>query len=276
MLSAAGHAAGWPFVAGGAQVLTDALVAVLRGHGGTLETGRRVRSLDELPEARAILLDLTPRQVLAVTGDRLPSRYRSALGRYRYGPAAFKIDYALAAPIPWTADACRRAGTVHLGGPLGEIAAAERDAWAGVPPERPFVLVAQPSLFDPSRAPAGKHTAWAYCHVPHGCTVDMTAALEGQIERFAPGFRERVIARRVRSPAELEAGNANLVGGDVSGGANDARQIFARPVVRFDPYATPVPGLYLCSASTPPGGGVHGMCGHLAARSALQFLRSAG
>jgi phytoene dehydrogenase-like protein len=272
MLTAAAHAVGWPFVAGGAQALTDALVAVLRAHGGMLETGRHVRSLDELPDARAILLDLTPRQVLAVAGGRLPSRYRAALGRYRYGPAAFKIDYALKAPIPWTAEACRRAGTVHLGGPLDEIAAAERNTWAGVPPERPFVLVAQPSLFDPSRAPAGKHTAWAYCHVPHACQVDMTAALERQIERFAPGFRDVVLARRTRSPAELEAGNANLVGGDLSGGANDARQIFARPVFRFDPYATPVPGLYLCSSSTPPGAGVHGMCGHLAARSALRFL----
>jgi phytoene dehydrogenase-like protein len=274
VLSAAAHAVGWPFAAGGAQTLTDALVAVLRAHGGTLETGRRVNGLDELPEARAILLDLSPRQVLAVAGDRLPPRYRAALARYRFGPGAFKIDYALAAPIPWTAEACRRAGTVHLGGSLAEIAAAESESWAGVPPERPFVLVAQPSLFDATRAPPGQHTAWAYCHVPHACPVDMTGPLERQIERFAPGFRDRVLARRIRSPADLEAGNANLVGGDLNGGANDARQIFIRPTLRYDPYSTPVPGLYLCSASTPPGGGVHGMCGHLAARSALRFLEA--
>jgi phytoene dehydrogenase-like protein len=272
VLGATAHAAGWPFAAGGAQTLTDALVAVLRAHGGSLQTGHRVRALDELPGSRAILLDLTPRQVLAVAGDRLPPRYRTALGRYRYGPGAFKIDYALDAPIPWRADVCRQAGTVHLGGTLEEIAAAEHACWAGIPPEHPFTLVAQPSLFDPTRAPAGKHTAWAYCHVPHGCPVDMTGALEQQIERFAPGFRDCVSARHVRSPAELEAGNANLVGGDLNGGANDARQIFARPLMRLDPYATAVPGLFLCSSSTPPGGGVHGMCGHLAARSALRFL----
>jgi phytoene dehydrogenase-like protein len=276
VLGAAAHVAGWPFAGGGAQRLTDALVAVLRAHGGTLETGRRVRALAELPEAKVVLLDLTPRQVLAVTGERLPARYRAALGRYRYGPAAFKIDYALDGPIPWTADACRRAGIVHAGGTLAEIAAAEKACWAGEVAERPFVLVAQPSLFDPTRAPAGKHTAWAYCHVPHGCPADMTAALERQIERFAPGFRQRVLARHVRGPAELEAGNANLVGGDLNGGANDARQIIARPTFRYDPYATPVAGLYLCSASTPPGGGVHGMCGHLAARSALRFLARSG
>jgi phytoene dehydrogenase-like protein len=272
VLGAAAHTAGWPFAAGGAQTLADALVAELRARGGALETGRTVRSLDELPPSRAVLLDLTPRQVLAVAGGRLPDRYREALASYRYGPAAFKIDYALDGPIPWTAEACRRAGTIHLGGPLEEIASAEAACWEGRIPERPFVLVAQPSLFDPSRAPAGKHTAWAYCHVPHACSADMTAALEGQLERFAPGFGARVLARRVRGPAALEAGNANLVGGDLNGGANDAWQIFARPTLRFDPYRTPVRGLFLCSSSTPPGGGVHGMCGHLAARSALRFL----
>jgi phytoene dehydrogenase-like protein len=276
VLGATAHTVGWPFAASGAQAITDALVAVLRAHGGTLETGHRVGSLDELPAAAVVLLDLTPRQVLAVAGERLPARYRAALAAYRYGPAAFKIDYALDAPIPWTAAACRRAGTVHLGGSLDEIAAAERQAWAGEPPERPFVLVAQPSLFDPSRAPAGRHTAWAYAHVPQGCALDMTDRLEAQIERFAPGFLSRVTARRVRGPLELEAGNANLVGGDVNGGANHARQILARPVLRYDPYSTPVPGLYLCSASTPPGGGVHGMCGHLAARSALRYLGRRG
>jgi phytoene dehydrogenase-like protein len=274
VMAATAHARGWPFVGGGAQALADALAAELRAHGGAIETGRRVRALADLPEARAQLLDVTPRQLLAIAGDRLPARYRAALGRFRHGPAAFKVDYALDAPIPWSAAACRRAGVVHLGGTFEEIAAAEAEAWNGTVPGRPFVLVAQPSLFDPSRAPAGKHTAWAYAHVPHGTTDDVTTALEAQLERFAPGFLTRVLARSVRGPAQLEAGNANLVGGDITGGAQDFRQLWARPVARWNPYATPVPGLYLCSASTPPGGGVHGMCGHLAARAALRWLEA--
>jgi phytoene dehydrogenase-like protein len=272
VLGAAAHVVGWPFVAGGAQSLTSALIGVLRAHGGRLETARRVSNLDELPDSRAILLDLTPRQILSVAGSRLPDRYRRALAAYRYGPAAFKIDYALEGPIPWTAEPCRRAGVVHLGGPLSEIAAAERQAWQGAPPDKPFVLVAQASLFDPSRAPAGKHTAWTYCHIPHALPDDMTAPLERQLERFAPGFSHLVLARNVRGPVALEASNANLIGGDINGGTLAGRQLFARPTLRLDPYRTPVPGLFICSSSTPPGGGVHGMCGHLAAKSALRFL----
>jgi phytoene dehydrogenase-like protein len=276
VLAAAGHAAGWPFAAGGAQKLAEAFAGVLRAAGGTIETGRRVQSLDDLPPARAVLFDVTPRQLLAIAGERLSRRYRRALERYRYGPGSFKIDYALDGPVPWTAEACRRAGTVHLGGSLDEIATAERQAWEGVVPERPFVLAAQPSLFDPTRAPPGKHVLWAYCHLPHGSDADMTGAIEAQIERFAPGFRGRVLARAVRGPRQLEAGNANIVGGDIAGGASDLGQILGRPMLRLDPYRTGAPGIFLCSSSTPPGGGVHGMCGHLAARSALRWLKKKG
>ena len=217
-----------------------------------------------------MLLDLTPRQILRLSGTRLPDGYRHRLERYRYGPAAFKIDYALDGPVPWTAVDCRRAGTVHLGGTMDEIAAAEAAVWRGENPERPFVLVAQQSLFDPSRAPTGKHTLWAYCHVPNGSTQDMTGRIEAQIERFAPGFGERVLARCVHDPAGFEAYNANYVGGDIIGGVQDWRQFFTRPVPRIVPYTTPVQGLYICSSSTPPGGGVHGMCGYFAARAALR------
>ena len=263
------HVAGWPFPRGGSQRIVDALVAYLRSLGGAIETGAPVSSLRELPPARDVLLDLTPRQVLAVAGDRLPPRYRRALRRYRYGPAAFKVDYALAAPVPWTAADCGRAATVHVGGTLDEISASERAVWRGAPPERPFVLVAQQSLFDPTRAPEGKHTLWAYCHVPNGSTFDMTERIEQQLERFAPGFRDVVLARAVRTPAENERENANLVGGDINGGVQDLRQLLARPVLRPAPYRTPLRGVYVCSASTPPGGGVHGMCGYNAARLAL-------
>jgi phytoene dehydrogenase-like protein len=211
--------------------------------------------------------------VLSIAGDRLPGPYRRALAAFRYGPGAFKVDYALSAPIPWRAPECARAGTVHLGGTLEEIAAAERDVAAGLLPARPFLLVAQPTLFDPSRAPAGRHVAWAYCHVPHGFRGDATAALEAQLERFAPGFRDVVLARAVRGPAALERDDANLVGGDVGGGENSLRQTVFRPVRRAVPWSTPVPGLWICSASTPPGGGVHGMCGHLAARAVLRAGR---
>jgi phytoene dehydrogenase-like protein len=273
VLGAAAHAVGWPFVRGGAQQFTDALVAIFESHGGTLLTGHRVSALKDVPPARATLFDLTPRQLLAVAGDSLPAGYRRKLAAYRYGAAAFKVDYALSSPIPWTAEGCRRAGVVHLGGTLAEIAAAERHVWAGEVPERPFVLVAQPSLFDPTRAPAGQHTAWAYCHVPHACGADMVGRLEAQIERFAPGFGACVLQRHVRSPTDLEAGNANLVGGDINGGVQDLRQFVSRPAARLDPYTTPAPGIFICSSSTPPGGGVHGMCGHLAALSALDRLR---
>jgi len=273
VLAASAHAEGWPFARGGSRSLVDALARILRDLGGRIETDRRVVSLDDLPRARAALLDLTPRQILAIAGPRLTPSYRRKLAAFRYGPAAYKIDYALSAPIPWSAEPCRRAGVVHLGGDLEEIALAAREAWDGTIPERPFVLVAQPTIFDPSRAPSGRHTAWAYAHVPHACEVDLAESLEERIERFAPGFRSRVLARSVRSPRELERRNANLVGGDINGGAQHPAQLFARPVSWIDPYATSIAGLFLCSSSTPPGGGVHGMCGHLAALRALRELR---
>jgi phytoene dehydrogenase-like protein len=269
VLGLLGHAVGWPVARGGSQRLADGLAAHLRSLGGAIETGRRVASLNELPPARAVLLDVTPRQVLALAGDRLPRRYARALAGYRYGPGAFKLDYALDGPMPWRAPECARAATVHLGGTLAELVASEEAVGRGRVAEAPFVLVAQQSLFDATRAPAEKHTLWAYCHVPNGWDGDATDAIERQLERFAPGFRARVLARAVHAPADLERYSENYVGGDVNGGLQDARQLFGRPVPRLVPYSTPVPGLYLCSSSTPPGGGVHGMCGVLAARAAL-------
>jgi phytoene dehydrogenase-like protein len=272
VLGALAHAVGWVMPRGGAQRISDALAAHLRSLGGEIITGTPVRSLDELPPARAVLCDLSPRPLLRIAGERLPQAYRRKLERYRYGMAAFKVDWALDAPIPWRAEACARAGTVHLGGTLEEIARCEREVWEGRPSDRPYVLLVQPTLFDPSRAPAGKHTVWAYCHVPNGSTTDMLSRIEQQIERFAPGFRDRVLARSIMAPADLERTNANLVGGDIAMGASTLRQLFARPTWRW--YATPSRGLYICSASTPPGVGVHGMCGYHAAQLALkQVLR---
>jgi len=275
MLGVAGHAVGWPMPRGGSRKIADALASILRQAGGEIETGRRVDSLARLPPSPVVLLDVTPRQVLAIAGDRLPGRYKRWLGRYRYGMGVFKIDWALAGPIPWRAEACRRAGTVHIGGTLEEIAAAERQTWAGEHPERPFVLLAQPTMFDPSRAPVGKHIGWAYCHVPHASTLDMTERIESQVERFAPGFRDLILARHMMSPAAMEKYNANYVGGDINGGVADLGQLFGRPVLRLDPYATPAEGIYICSSATPPAGGVHGLCGYFAARSALRFLEKA-
>jgi phytoene dehydrogenase-like protein len=263
------HSVGWPFPRGGAQQIANALARYLRTLGGDIVAGVRVDTLDALPPARAVLLDVTPRQLLRIAGQRLPPTYRHRLERYRYGPGAFKVDWALDGPIPWRATECGRAGTVHLGGTLAEIAAGERAVWQGAHPDQPFVLVAQQSLFDPTRAPAGRHTAWAYCHVPHGSALDITGRIEAQIERFAPGFRDRVLGRSVMAPADLERYNANYIGGDINGGTQDIRQLFTRPVARLVPYSTPAPGLYICSSSTPPGGGVHGMCGYFAARAAL-------
>jgi phytoene dehydrogenase-like protein len=268
-----GHAVGWPFPRGGAAALTEAMGRYLGSLGGEIVTGWPVATVAELPPAAVVLLDITPRQVLQLAGDRLTPLYRRQLASYRYGPGVFKVDWALDAPIPWRAQACERAGTVHLGGTLTEIAAAERMVWEGRIPERPFVLLAQPSLFDPTRAPVGKHTAWAYCHVPHGSSVDMTERIENQIERYAPGFRSRILARSTISPAALQAYNPNDIGGDISGGVTDLRQFYTRPTVRLDPYSTSARGLYICSSSTPPGGGVHGMCGYFAARSALRHAR---
>ncbi|MGA3212663.1 MAG: NAD(P)/FAD-dependent oxidoreductase [Terriglobales bacterium] len=271
ILAGAAHGAGWPFPRGGAQRITDALASYLRSLGGSVVTGTKVGSLNELPPASAVICDITPRQLLRIAGERLPEQFRRKLGSFRYGPGVFKVDWALDGPIPWTAAECSRAGTVHLGGTMSEIAACERAVSVGKTPNRPFVLLSQPSLFDPTRAPAGAHTAWAYCHVPNGSSADMLEPLEAQVERFAPGFRRRVIGRSVMSPAKLEQQNANLVGGDITGGAADLRQLFFRPTAQL--YSTPVPGLFLCSASTPPGGGVHGMCGFYAAQRALKYLR---
>jgi len=272
VLGLTGHALGWPLARGGSQAITDALVRRLEASGGRVRTGAHVTRLDDLPPARAILADVTPRQLVAMAGSRLRGRYRRRLERYRYGPGIFKIDAALDGPVPWRAEACRRAATVHVGGTLEEIAESERAAWDGRQHERPFVLVAQQSLFDPTRAPAGRHTLWAYCHVPNGSTADRTEAILGQIERFAPGLRDRILSMSVRGPAALEAYDANYVGGDINGGSQGFDQLFGRPAWRIDPYSTPDPGLFLCSSATPPGGGVHGMCGHLAARSALRRM----
>lgn len=270
VLAAAGHSVGWPIPRGGSQHIANALASYLRSLGGEIVTGARVDSIDELPAARMVLCDVSPAALLRLAGTRLTAGYRRALGRYRYGLGAFKVDYAMSAPVPWTAAACTRAGTVHLGGTLSEVEASEREAWEGKPPLEPFVLLAQPSLFDSTRAPKGTHTVWAYCHVPNGSDVDMTERIEQQIERFAPGFTQRVIARSVRPPAVMERENANLVGGDINGGVQDLRQLFLRPTRHT--YSTSAPGLYICSASTPPGGGVHGMCGYHAARQALADL----
>jgi phytoene dehydrogenase-like protein len=270
VLAAAAHAGGWPVAAGGSQAISDALASYLRALGGEIATGERVASLDALPRARVVLLAVTPRQLLALAGDRLPAGYRRALASYRYGPGAFKVDWALDGPVPWRDADCARAGTVHLGGRLEEIVASEAAVWRGEHPARPFVLLAQPSRVDPSRAPAGREALWGYCHVPNGSTVDVLPHIEAQIERFAPGFRDRILARHVAGPRALEAADANLVGGDISGGANTLWQLFSRPVARWVPYGTPIRGVYLCSASTPPGGGVHGMCGYRAAALALR------
>lgn len=270
VLGITGHAVGWPIAKGGAQSLANALASYLRSLGGEIFPNERVGSLDQLPSSRVILCDLTPCQLLKIAGARLSPRYRWKLARYRYGMGAFKIDYALSAPVPWKAQECTRAATVHVGGELREIAASELAAWRGEHAEKPFALVVQPSLFDPSRAPANQHTLWVYCHVPNRSAFDMTDRIEAQIERFAPGFREAIIARRIAPPAELERRNANLVGGDINGGAANLAQLFLRPTCRL--YSTSHKGLYLCSASTPPGGGVHGMCGYFAARRALRDL----
>jgi phytoene dehydrogenase-like protein len=270
VLAVTGHVAGWPIARGGSRSIAHALAAHLEALGGVIETGAPVLNIDELPPARATLLNLTPRQVVRIAGHRLPAGYRRRLERYEYGVGTFKIDWALAGPVPWVAEACARAMTVHLGAPYAEIEAAEAAPWRDTVPERPFTLFSQPTLFDASRAPAGQHTAWAYCHVPQGSTVDMTERIEAQVERFAPGFRDLILDRYILDPATIEEHNANMIGGDINGGMQHFRQLLFRPVPRWDPYATPVRGLYLCSSSTPPGGAVHGMCGWHAARSALR------
>jgi phytoene dehydrogenase-like protein len=271
LMAVPAHAVGWPIPRGGAQSLTNALCSLLATLGGTVSTSSRVQSLSALEKYDLFLCDLTPRQLVEVCGEKLSDDYKRRLSRYRYGSGVFKVDYALKAPIPWKAADCLRAATVHLGGSFEDIAASEKAVRNGQPAERPFVLLAQPSLFDSSRAPAGKHTAWAYCHVPNGCQVDMLERVENQIERFAPAFRERVLARGVLAPSDLQRLDANLVGGDIGGGVMDLGQFLFRPTSQY--YATSAPDIYICSSSTPPGGGVHGMCGYHAAKMALSRLR---
>ena len=270
VLGAAGHAVGWPIPRGGSQSISNALANYFLQLGGTIETNRRIESMNDLPKSRVALFDASVWKFAGIAGNRLPNRYRRRLENFRHAPGVFKIDYALKSPIPWRANECRHAGTIHLGGTIDEIARAEREVANGEIPERPFVLVAQQSLFDETRAPHGQHTLWAYCHAPFGCKVDMSAKIEGQIERFAPGFRDCIIARHKSNALDLESLNPNLAGGDITGGAANLWQLIARPTLSPTPYRTPIRGVYLCSASTPPGGGVHGMCGFHAARTALR------
>ncbi|MGH3442981.1 MAG: phytoene desaturase family protein, partial [Nitriliruptorales bacterium] len=272
MLAFLAHHVGWPMAVGGSRRIADALASHLRELGGTIETGHRVESLREVDGARVVLLDVTPRQLIAIAGDRMPAGYRRKLERYRYGPGVFKVDWALSEPVPWKADACSRAGTVHLGGTMAEIAASELAVAQGRHHERPYLIVSQQSLFDETRAPRGQHTLWAYCHVPNGSEVDMTDRIEAQIERYAPGFRDTVLARHIMSSSDLERHNPNCIGGDINGGVQDLFQFFNRPAGLVAPYRTAMAGVYLCSSSTPPGGGVHGMCGCHAARLALRDL----
>lgn len=274
MLMLAGHQVGWPFIKGGSGALTEAMLRALNHHGGGLETKNNVRNYKDLPKSKVVIFDTAPRHLAAIAGNQLPAEYRKRLGRYRHGSGVFKVDYALSGAIPWTNPDCARAGTLHLGGSLDEIVRAERMVAEGLHPERPFVLAAQPSQFDPSRAPAGKQTFWAYCHVPAGSEIDCTAAIERQIERFAPGFRDLVLGRHRMNCRDFELHNPNLIGGDIIGGMSDWRQLLTRPVARLRPHTTPNPRIFLGSASTPPGAGVHGMCGYWAAREAIRFLKS--
>jgi phytoene dehydrogenase-like protein len=272
MLALAGHAAGWPIPRGGSQSISEALASVLRAQGGGIHVSSPVRSLDGFQDTSAVVLDLTPRQVLKVAGSRLPEYYRKRLQRYRYAPGVFKIDWAFSGPIPWTAAECRRAGTIHLGASSSEISESARAAWYGRDDPNPFIILTQPSLFDRTRSPEGFHTGWAYCHVPNGSTEDKTDVIERKVERFAPGFRELILARSTMNTRQLEAHNENLVGGDINGGVQDVWQFLFRPVPALDPYATPLKDLFICSSSTPPGGAVHGMCGYNASVSVLRHL----
>jgi len=264
------HAVGWPIPKGGSQAITSAMAAYLGSMGGEIITDNEVTSLNDLPGTKAVLLDVTPQQILKICGERLPARYRQQLSAYRYGPGVCKVDYALSGPIPWSAADCAQAGTVHLGGSLEEISVSERAVWHGEHPDKPLVLLAQQSLFDDSRAPEGQHTAWAYCHVPHGSAMDVSNQITAQIERFAPGFRDLILTKHVYTATEMQSYNPNYIGGDINGGVQDWRQLFTRPVARWSPYTTPVQGLYICSSSTPPGGGVHGMCGYHSARAVIR------
>jgi phytoene dehydrogenase-like protein len=273
VLAGSAHAVGWPMARGGSQRITEALAAYLRQLGGEIVTSAPVTRMDELPSARHVLFDLTPRQVSRLAGDRLPAWYVRKLNNYRYGPGIFKVDWALDGPIPWKDPAIARAATVHVCGDFAEVVRSEHAVWQGRHAERPFILLAQQSLFDGSRAPEGKHTVWAYCHVPNGSTMDMTERITAQIERFAPGFRDRILGAHTYNTAAVEAYNANYIGGDINGGVQDWRQFYTRPMLRAVPYSTPNPALFLCSSSTPPGGGVHGMCGFHAAQAVLSASR---
>jgi phytoene dehydrogenase-like protein len=270
VLMTQGHLKGWPMSKGGSKNLARALAGYFTAKGGKIETNTYVSSLKQLPSAHTVLFDVTPRQLLQIAGHQFSSIYKWQLERYRYGMGVFKVDWALDAPISFTANECKKAGTLHIGNTLEEIAAGEQQIWDGGHPEKPYVLLAQQSVFDPSRAPEGKHTAWAYCHVPNGSQRDMTDIIEQQVERFAPGFRETILAKHTMNTAQIEEYNPNYTGGDINGGALDIGQLFTRPVLRFSPYTTSAKGIYICSASTPPGGGVHGMCGYYAAKRALK------
>lgn len=272
VLMALGHVGNWPIPKGGAQQIANALASYFVSLGGKIETGFYVTQLQQLPSAHAVLFDVTPRQLLQIAGHRFSALYQKQLERYRYGMGVFKLDWALDGSIPFSAAECRQAGTVHLGNSLEEIAYGEQQIWKGKPAQKPYVLLAQQSLFDHSRTPEGKHTAWAYCHVPSGSGADMTEAIEKQVERFAPGFRERILARHSMNGQQMEAYNPNYIGGDINGGAMDIKQLFTRPALRLSPYKTSAKGLYICSSSTPPGGGVHGMCGYHAATKVLQEI----
>ncbi|HWB25399.1 MAG TPA: NAD(P)/FAD-dependent oxidoreductase [Chitinophagaceae bacterium] len=270
VLMTAAHVKGWPMAKGGSQAVANALAAYFTSIGGVIKTSEYITSLRQLPSSHAVLFDVTPKQLLQIAGHKFSSLYKWQLDRYRYGMGVFKIDWALDAPIPFTAGECSQAGTIHIGNTLEEIAEGEKLTSGGVAHDKPFVLLAQQSLFDTTRAPLGKHTAWAYCHVPNGSTKDMTDIIERQVERFAPGFRERIIARHAMNSAQLEDYNANYIGGDINGGIIDIQQLFTRPALRWSPYKTSAKGLYICSSSTPPGGGVHGMCGYHAAKKVLK------
>lgn len=272
VMLAAAHLKGWPLPKSGSQKIADSLASYFVSLGGKIETGTYIQSLEQLPSAHAVLFDITPKQLLQIAGHKFSAIYKWQLERYRYGMGVFKIDWALDGPIPFIAEECRRAGTVHIGNTLSEIAASEQQSWDGVHSESPFVLLAQQSLFDSSRAPEGKHTGWAYCHVPKGSNVDMTENIEKQVERFAPGFRDLILAKHTMNTAQVEEYNPNYIGGDINGGAIDLGQLFTRPALRWSPYKTSAKGLYICSSSTPPGGGVHGMCGYYAAKRALKDI----
>jgi phytoene dehydrogenase-like protein len=276
LLSMSAHAVGWPIARGGSQAITAALAGYLRSLGGEVQCGWEVKNIDELPSAQAYIFDTAPKGLIEIAGRRMPSSYRRQLENFRYNQGVFKVDWALSEPIPWTAEAARRAGTLHLGGTMEEIVASEAEVWRGKLPQNPYVLLAQQTLIDPSRAPEGKHTAWAYCHAPSGSSVDLTEAIERQVERFAPGFRDTILARATRNSVEMERYNPNYVGGDINAGVQDLRQQFTRPSLSLTPYRTAIEHVYICSSSTPPGGGVHGLCGYFAAQVVLKDSKSHG